>query len=150
MNQLFMALAGEIKAAAFLVGEVIEQRIGDNPEDAEAWFMLGRANMARNNFEQAVQAFRRSNALLDDEPSAKTDFYAHLIVPLWQQLALSPTMALDFWGDRPQGRMISRTAGTGCLAMSWGLSARSNRAGVTWFTLSSVHWALSRTATSKV
>lgn len=46
----------------------IKQRLSDNPEDAEGWFMLGRTMMARQQYDQAVTAFQRSNDLLADEP----------------------------------------------------------------------------------
>jgi len=46
----------------------IKQRLKDNPEDAEGWFMLGRTMMARQQYDQAVTAFQRSNDLLGDEP----------------------------------------------------------------------------------
>lgn len=46
----------------------IKQRLKDNPEDAEGWFMLGRSMMARQQYDQAVTAFRRSNDLLAEEP----------------------------------------------------------------------------------
>jgi cytochrome c-type biogenesis protein CcmH len=46
----------------------IKQRLKDNPEDAEGWFMLGRTMMARQQYDQAVTAFQRSNDLLADEP----------------------------------------------------------------------------------
>ena len=46
----------------------IEQRLRDNPEDAEGWFMLGRTMMARQQYDQAVTAFQRSSDLLVDEP----------------------------------------------------------------------------------
>jgi cytochrome c-type biogenesis protein CcmH len=48
--------------------QAIEQRLKANPEDAEAWFMLGRTLMAREQFDPAVAAFQRSNDLLADEP----------------------------------------------------------------------------------
>jgi cytochrome c-type biogenesis protein CcmH len=48
--------------------QAIEQRLKANPEDAEAWFMLGRTLMAREEFDPAVAAFQRSNDLLADEP----------------------------------------------------------------------------------
>lgn len=50
------------------MSEAIKQRLKANPEDAEAWFMLGRTMMARQQFDQAVTAFQRSNDLLADEP----------------------------------------------------------------------------------
>jgi len=46
----------------------IEKRLHDNPQDAEAWYMLGRTRMAKGEFAGAVEAFQRSNELLADEP----------------------------------------------------------------------------------
>jgi cytochrome c-type biogenesis protein CcmH len=46
----------------------IKQRLKDNPEDGEGWFMLGRTMMARQQHDEAVTAFQRSNDLLADEP----------------------------------------------------------------------------------
>ena len=46
----------------------IEKRLQDNPQDAEAWYMLGRTRMTHNEFTGAVEAFRRSNQVLADEP----------------------------------------------------------------------------------
>lgn len=47
---------------------IIEKRVSDDPDDAEAWFMLGRANMSRRQFDSAIDAFRRANELIADEP----------------------------------------------------------------------------------
>ena len=46
----------------------IEKRLQENPQDAEAWFMLGRTHTSRQQFEQAVNAFRRSDQLMPNEP----------------------------------------------------------------------------------
>jgi cytochrome c-type biogenesis protein CcmH len=46
----------------------IEKRLQENPEDAEAWFMLGRTHTSRQQFEQAINAFRRSDQLMPNEP----------------------------------------------------------------------------------
>ena len=46
----------------------IKQRLKDNPDDGEGWFMLGRTMMARQQHDEAVTAFQRSNDLLADEP----------------------------------------------------------------------------------
>ena len=46
----------------------IEKRLQDNPQDAEAWFMLGRTRMAKGDFAAGVDAFRHSAELLPDEP----------------------------------------------------------------------------------
>jgi len=46
----------------------IEKRLQENPQDAEAWFMLGRTQMSKQQFDEAANAFRRSNELMADEP----------------------------------------------------------------------------------
>ncbi len=48
--------------------EAIKARLQQNPEDAEGWFMLGRTLMARQQYAEAVVAYRRSNELIPDEP----------------------------------------------------------------------------------
>ncbi|MBT8433414.1 MAG: c-type cytochrome biogenesis protein CcmI [Gammaproteobacteria bacterium] len=46
----------------------IKEKLLANPEDAEGWFMLGRALMGKQQYDQAVTAFQRSNDLVADEP----------------------------------------------------------------------------------
>ena len=46
----------------------IESRLQENPQDAEAWFMLGRTQMSKQDFDAAANAFRRSNEFMADEP----------------------------------------------------------------------------------
>ncbi|MGD2171671.1 MAG: c-type cytochrome biogenesis protein CcmI [Gammaproteobacteria bacterium] len=46
----------------------LKEKLRDNPEDAEGWFMLGRTMMAKRQFDQAVTAFQRSNDLMQNEP----------------------------------------------------------------------------------
>jgi cytochrome c-type biogenesis protein CcmH len=46
----------------------IKEKLRANPEDAEAWFMLGRALMGKQQYNEAVTAFQRSNDLISDEP----------------------------------------------------------------------------------
>ena len=46
----------------------IRERLRDNPEDAEGWFMLGRTLMAKQQYAQAVAAYQRSNELIPEEP----------------------------------------------------------------------------------
>ena len=60
--------------------EVIEQRLRDNPEDAQGWFMLGRTLMAQQKFDQAVTAYRRTYDLVGEEPG--------VIIPLADALAM--------------------------------------------------------------
>ena len=47
---------------------VIENRLQENPQDAEAWFMLGRTQMSKQDYDAATNAFRRSNEFMADEP----------------------------------------------------------------------------------
>jgi cytochrome c-type biogenesis protein CcmH len=60
------AAAPQMSLAEMVVA--IEKRLQENPQDAEAWFMLGRTRMAEQEFDGAVEAFRRSDQLLADEP----------------------------------------------------------------------------------
>jgi cytochrome c-type biogenesis protein CcmH len=46
----------------------LENRLQQNPDDAEALFMLGRTHMGKRQFDEAVKAFQRSNQLMADEP----------------------------------------------------------------------------------
>jgi cytochrome c-type biogenesis protein CcmH len=46
----------------------IEVRLQENPQDAEAWFMLGRTQMSKLDYDAAAKAFRRSNEFMADEP----------------------------------------------------------------------------------
>ena len=57
-------------------------------------------------------------------------------------------IAFDFWGARPQGLIILYIVFKGTFCILIGLLALENNDGVTLFTLSSVHCALSRTAIS--
>jgi cytochrome c-type biogenesis protein CcmH len=45
-----------------------EDRLSENPDDAEAWFLRGRLHMAKQEFDGAVNAFRRSVTLMPEEP----------------------------------------------------------------------------------
>ena len=46
----------------------IEEKLRANPEDAEGWFMLGRALMGKQQYNEAVTAYQRSNELVPNEP----------------------------------------------------------------------------------
>ena len=48
--------------------DAIKERLRDNPDDAEGWFMLGRTLMARQQYAQAVTAYQRSDELAPNEP----------------------------------------------------------------------------------
>ena len=46
----------------------IRDKLRQNPEDAEGWFMLGRVLMAKREFDKAVTAYQRTYDLTGDEP----------------------------------------------------------------------------------
>ncbi|MCP4471706.1 MAG: c-type cytochrome biogenesis protein CcmI [Gammaproteobacteria bacterium] len=46
----------------------IEKRLRENPDDAEAWFLFGRLHLAKQEIDAAVNAFRRSDTLMPEEP----------------------------------------------------------------------------------
>ncbi len=46
----------------------VKQRLRDNPEDAEGWFILGRTLMSMQQIDEAVTAFQRTYELVGDEP----------------------------------------------------------------------------------
>jgi len=48
--------------------ERVKQRLRDNPEDAEGWFILGRTMLSMQQIDQAVTAFQRTYDLVGDEP----------------------------------------------------------------------------------
>ena len=48
--------------------DAIRDRLRQNPDDAEGWFMFGRVSMAKREFDKAVAAFQRSHDLVGDEP----------------------------------------------------------------------------------
>jgi cytochrome c-type biogenesis protein CcmH len=48
----------------------LEQKLKDNPEDAEGWFMLGRVYQSLNRFPEAVQAYEKLAELTDNHPQA--------------------------------------------------------------------------------
>ncbi|MET0086984.1 MAG: c-type cytochrome biogenesis protein CcmI [Sedimenticola sp.] len=47
----------------------LEERLEGNPEDAQGWFLLGRSQMAQENYPRAMQAFEKVYKLVGDEPA---------------------------------------------------------------------------------
>ncbi len=48
--------------------ERLKQRLQDNPDDAEGWFIMGRTLMAMQQVDSAVTAFQRTYDLVGEEP----------------------------------------------------------------------------------
>lgn len=65
------------------------ERLKENPEDAEGWYLLGRTYMAVQDYQKAVFAFDKLNQLVSDQPSIL--------------LALADALAMSSGGDM-QGR----------------------------------------------
>jgi len=49
------------------IEELIKQRLRNNPEDAEGWFVLGKTYMARQKFDKAITAYQRTYDLVGEE-----------------------------------------------------------------------------------
>ncbi|MCW8945146.1 MAG: c-type cytochrome biogenesis protein CcmI [Sedimenticola sp.] len=45
------------------------ERLKENPEDAEGWYLLGRTYMAMQDYQKAAFAFDKLNQLVSDQPS---------------------------------------------------------------------------------
>lgn len=65
------------------------ERLKENPEDAEGWYLLGRTYMAMQDYQKAAFAFDKLNQLVSDQPSI--------------MLALADALAMASGGDM-QGR----------------------------------------------
>lgn len=50
------------------IEDLIKQRLRNNPEDAEGWFVLGKTYMARQKFDKAITAYQRTYDLVGEEP----------------------------------------------------------------------------------
>ena len=48
--------------------ERVKQRLRDNPEDAQGWFILGRTLLSMRQIDEAVTAFQRTYDLVGEEP----------------------------------------------------------------------------------
>jgi len=48
--------------------ERVKQRLRDNPEDAEGWFIMGRTYLSMQKFDEAVTAFQRTYDLVGEAP----------------------------------------------------------------------------------
>ncbi|MCB1859983.1 MAG: c-type cytochrome biogenesis protein CcmI [Gammaproteobacteria bacterium] len=59
---------GELPSVEQMMSALVE-RLEQNPEDAQGWYLLGRTNMALKEYANAVAAFEKVHQLVGDEPS---------------------------------------------------------------------------------
>jgi cytochrome c-type biogenesis protein CcmH len=57
----------------------LEQRLRENPDNAEGWVMLGRSYMVMNRYGDAAQAYAKANALLDERNADVLAAYAEAL-----------------------------------------------------------------------
>ncbi|WP_051301715.1 c-type cytochrome biogenesis protein CcmI [Sedimenticola selenatireducens] len=63
-----LASGGELPSVEQMIGALVE-RLKQNPDDAQGWYLLGRTNMALKDFATAATAFEKVQQLVGDEPS---------------------------------------------------------------------------------
>lgn len=59
---------GELPPVEEMVAKLVD-RLKQNPEDAQGWYLLGRTNMALKDYATAADAFEKVHGLVGDEPS---------------------------------------------------------------------------------
>lgn len=72
--------------------ERVKQRLRDNPEDAEGWFILGRTLLAMQKVDEAVTAFQRTYDLVDNESGVMFTLADALAVQNGGSMAGEPEM----------------------------------------------------------
>jgi cytochrome c-type biogenesis protein CcmH len=82
--------AGEPGTVAEMV-EKLTNRLKENPQDTEGWFMLGRTMMVLEDYDKAVTAFEATYSLAGEEPSV--------------MLALADSIAMSKGGDMGDPRI---------------------------------------------
>ncbi len=88
---------GSLEEVAAQLAKKLESR----PDSAEGWFLLGRAYMTLNRFQDAVTALRRASDLAPDQPEVAGAFAEALIAEAGGQVgsaareALQKLLALD-------------------------------------------------------
>jgi cytochrome c-type biogenesis protein CcmH len=71
LAQVHMGAKSENQQSNLSFGEMQEllvERLRDNPENAQDWFMLGRTYMAQQKFDPAITAYQRTLDLVGEEP----------------------------------------------------------------------------------
>ena len=63
-----------------VMAQQMESRLGDSPEDAEGWIMLGRTYGFMEQYEDAARAFGRAHSILGDEADLNVSYAEHLML----------------------------------------------------------------------
>lgn len=67
--------AGELDRSALeRMTASFAHRLAENPEEGESWLVLGRAYVMLDQYDRAVEAFSKANALLGDTPDVLVDY----------------------------------------------------------------------------
>ena len=62
------------------MAQQMETRLGDSPEDAEGWIMLGRTYGFMEQYEDAARAFGRAHSIVGDEADLNVSYAEHLML----------------------------------------------------------------------
>lgn len=60
--------SGELPSVEAMVG-ALEERLNQDPNDPDGWYLLGRTYMAMKDYPKAVEAYQRLHGLVGDEPA---------------------------------------------------------------------------------
>lgn len=92
----------------------LAERLKNNPDDAEGWFMLGRSYLALKRYGDAVEAFRRLHDLVGDAPDVLVAEATALALHQGGDLSGEPMRlvrkALDQQPDHAQALWMAATA----------------------------------------
>ncbi|MCH8104401.1 MAG: c-type cytochrome biogenesis protein CcmI [Proteobacteria bacterium] len=94
--------------------EAVKQRLRDNPEDANGWFILGRTLMSLQKIDQAVTAYQRTYDLVGEDPGVLLSLADALAMQQEGMMAGEPEQlvlrALEISPQEPNGLWLAGLA----------------------------------------
>ncbi len=94
--------------------EAVKQRLRDNPEDANGWFILGRTLMSLQKIDQAVAAYQRTYDLVGEDPGVLLSLADALAMQQEGMMAGEPEQlvlrALEISPQEPNGLWLAGLA----------------------------------------
>jgi len=94
--------------------ELVKQRLRDNPEDANGWFILGRTLMSLQKIDQAVAAYQRAYDLVGEDPGVLLSLADALAMQQQGIMAGEPEQlvlrALEISPEEPNGLWLAGLA----------------------------------------